>query len=264
MPRQRRKLSKSNIYHVMERGNERKAIFLDDEDRKRFITMLLSKNEDNEYSVYAYCLMDNHVHLLINEKEDSLSRIMQRLSISYAGYFNRKYTRIGHLFQDRFKSEPVEDDRYLLAVIRYIHQNPVKAGIVKRVRDYKWSSYGEYLGVNDEQIKIIDRTYILGMFHSDEEKAVELFTKYMEKQDKSQFLDIKEEEMSYSEAFKIIHSILQEYQLTPESLKDYSDIILRNKLVCEIRERTQLSQRKIAKALNMDKSTVNRIVRETR
>jgi putative transposase len=261
MPRQSRRLSKSKIYHVMERGNEKKAIFLDDEDKQRFMTILSLKNENNGYSVYAYCLMDNHVHLVIDERQDSVSRIMKSINISYAGYFNRKYSRVGHLFQDRFKSEPVEDDRYLLAVIRYIHQNPVKAGIVKHAKNYKWSSYCEYLGENDEQGKIIDRKYILEMFHSDEEKAVKLFVEFMGKQDKNQFLDIEEEEINHSEALKIIHDILKEYQLTPENLKDYNDIMIRNKIVCEIRERTKLSQRKMAKVLNMDKSAINRIVR---
>jgi REP element-mobilizing transposase RayT len=85
--------------------------------------------------------MDNHVHLLINEGDDEIGKIMKRINISYSYYFNKKYGRIGHLFQDRFKSEGIDSDAYLLSVVRYIHNNPVKAGLVKNIEEYKWSSY---------------------------------------------------------------------------------------------------------------------------
>jgi putative transposase len=111
MPRSGRRLSASKTYHVMIRGNERKAIFLDDEDRAYFVSMLAMKNLERRFAVYAYCLMDNHVHLIINEGEEGISRIMKRLQVSYVHYFNQKYGRSGHLFQDRFKSEAIEDDQ---------------------------------------------------------------------------------------------------------------------------------------------------------
>lgn len=89
--------------------------------------------------------MDNHVHLLMSEGTEEISKIMKRINVSYAYYFNQKYGRIGHLFQDRFKSEGIEDDTYLLAATRYIHNNPVRANIVKHAGEYKWSSYGIYI-----------------------------------------------------------------------------------------------------------------------
>lgn len=93
MPRQSRILSKSKTYHVMIRGNERKSIFIDEEDKFRFIQTLCEKNKNKQYFIYAYCLMDNHVHLLINEGNDEISRIMKRINVSYAYYFNKKYGR---------------------------------------------------------------------------------------------------------------------------------------------------------------------------
>lgn len=89
--------------------------------------------------VYAYCLMDNHVHLLLNTNHDDLAVIMKSIAVRYASFYNWKYSRTGHVFQDRFKSEPIEDERYLLAVVRYIHNNPIKAGMIEKPADYEWS-----------------------------------------------------------------------------------------------------------------------------
>ena len=94
--------------------------------------------------LYAYCLMPNHIHLLIKESQEGIGSVIKRIAISYASYFNHKYQRIGHLFQDRFKSEPVDDMNYFITLIRYIHQNPVAAGITSNVEDYVWSSWVEY------------------------------------------------------------------------------------------------------------------------
>lgn len=107
MPRHSRILSENGIYHVMTRGNERKDLFLDEDDKQRFIETLFAKKEEAGFSVYAYCLMDNHVHLLIKEGPEGLAAAMKRINASYAYYFNQKNRRVGHLFQDRFKSEPV-------------------------------------------------------------------------------------------------------------------------------------------------------------
>ena len=95
---------------------------------------------------YAYCLMSNHVHLLIKTHHEDIGATIKHLAVVYAMYFNHKYSRAGHLFQDRFKSEPVNDMAYFTTLLRYIHQNPLKAGIVQNVSDYPWSSWGEYAG----------------------------------------------------------------------------------------------------------------------
>ena len=127
MPRQQRKKSSSGYYHVMIRGNNRNAIFLDDEDKLKFIEILSQKKQDNAFFLYAFCLMDNHVHLMMQEGTGDIANVMKRINISYVYYFNQKYKKAGHLFQDRFKSEGIEDDKYVLSLIRYIHQNPLKA-----------------------------------------------------------------------------------------------------------------------------------------
>ncbi len=135
MPRQQRSKSKSGYYHIMIRGNERKNIFLDEQDKSRFVEILNDKKKSVSFYLQAFCLMDNHVHLMISEGVDDIARVMKRITVSYVYYFNKKYKRIGHLFQDRFRSEVVEDDNYVLSLARYIHQNPVKAGIVNQARN---------------------------------------------------------------------------------------------------------------------------------
>lgn len=146
MPRQARRKSESGIYHIMLRGINQQQIFEDSEDCEKFLQILKDCKVVSEYKLFAYCLMGNHMHLLVQENKETIEQVMKRLATRFVYWYNIKYQRVGHLFQDRFKSEPVEDDSYFLTVIRYIHQNPVKAGICKRLQDYKYSSYNEFLG----------------------------------------------------------------------------------------------------------------------
>ena len=97
--------------------------------------------EKYDFDIYAYCLMSNHIHLLIKEEKEPIEQIMKRIATRFVYWYNVKYQRVGHLFQDRFKSEPVENDAYFMTVIRYIHQNPLKAGLCKDISAYKYSSY---------------------------------------------------------------------------------------------------------------------------
>ena len=145
MPRSARKRSASGIYHIMLRGINRQDIFHDEDDKQRFLGILKKVKETSLCEVYGYCLMGNHVHLLIREGKEALSQIMKRVGTAYAYWYNTKYERIGHLFQDRFKSENVDDDSYFLSVLRYIHQNPLKAKMVNTMSEYVWSSYESYI-----------------------------------------------------------------------------------------------------------------------
>ena len=147
----------------MLRGINQQQIFEDTEDCERFLDILKECKEVCGYDIYAYCLMGNHVHLLIKEGTEPLELIFKRICGKFAYWYNIKYRRIGHLFQDRFKSEPVDTTDYLMTVVRYIHQNPVKAGICKRVSDYEYSSYCEYIGTS----YIVDTAYILEIWGMD-------------------------------------------------------------------------------------------------
>ena len=149
MPSCARRKSQSNIYHVMIRGVNRQRIFQEEADYQKFIRILKECKEISCFELYAYCLMPNHVHLLIKDCEEPLERIMRRIGSRYVYWYNLKHHRSGHLFQDRYRSEAVEDDAYFLTVLRYIIQNPMKAGLEKYPGHYPWSSYYSYLGVSD-------------------------------------------------------------------------------------------------------------------
>src|SRR5712692_6666635 len=132
------------VCHVVVRGNERAAVFRDDEDREKYLGRLAHYREKFGFRLLAFCLMGNHVHLAIRTAEFPLSRVMAGLQSSYTQWFNRRHKRAGHLFQGRYKAFLVQEDRYLLGLVRYIHENPVKARLVEKARDYPWSSDRHY------------------------------------------------------------------------------------------------------------------------
>ena len=144
MPRVSRISAESGIYHVMLRGINHQQIFEDEEDYQMFLKIVYNCKKVSQFKVFAYCLMGNHVHLLIKKGKESLEQIFKRIGVRFVKWYNLKYQRTGHLFQDRFKSEAVEDERYLITVIGYIHQNPIKAGICKNLSEYPYSSFLEY------------------------------------------------------------------------------------------------------------------------
>lgn len=146
MARQLRAYSSTGIYHVMLRGINRQIIFEQAVDYQKFIDLLcflispideLGKPLPPRCRFYAYCLMPNHVHLIMKEESESLSAVVKRIAAAYALYYNKRYEHYGHLFQDRFKSEPVNDAAYFVTLLRYVHQNPVAGGLCQHVEDYK-------------------------------------------------------------------------------------------------------------------------------
>ena len=130
----------------MIRGINRQRIFEDDEDNRMFLHLMRKYKNKCGYKIIAYCLMGNHIHLLMKEGDEPLGSVFKCIGAGFVTWYNVKYQRTGHLFQDRFKSEPVENEAYLYTVICYIHQNPVKAGICKYPEEYLYSSFTEYLG----------------------------------------------------------------------------------------------------------------------
>ena len=143
MGRLAREKSSTGIYHVIIRGVGKQILFEEDEDYYYILHKIEKYKADQDIKVYCYCLMENHVHMLIYDRMDTLDCFMKKIGISYAAYYNHKYNRVGVLIQDRFKSEPIENDSYFSIVFRYIMQNPEKAHICP-TKQYKWSSYKEY------------------------------------------------------------------------------------------------------------------------
>ena len=154
------------LYHVMIRGNVGSLIFLDNKDRKKFIFYLGKYAEIFSFRVHAYCLMDTHIHLLVESTKQSLSEFMHRLLTAYTVWFHRRHGTWGHLFAGRFKSLVVDKGSYLAAVSRYIHRNPVDADLVKSAKDYPWSSMRGYLR-SEVALPFLYTREILGWFQGD-------------------------------------------------------------------------------------------------
>lgn len=231
------------------RGINRQTIFEEDDDCIRFLETLKKYKENDEYQIYAYCLMGNHIHLLLREEKEELGLIMRRIGASYVYWYNCKYDRVGHLFQDRYKSEAIEDDRYLLTVLRYIHRNPVKAGMVKHIKDYQWSSYSEYI----HKSSIIDRDFVLNLFNHEEETAINSFQEYHEINDEGACLDIDESRrISDNEAREIIKKICGIDKCTDIQNLDNEK---RNRYLKSLRK-TGISTRQLARLTGINRNII--------
>lgn len=146
------------IYHLMHRGVRRTEIFSDETDYQVFLEILKVSLDKYQCKIHAYCMMTNHIHLLLETSEDEIGRFMKCLSERYAMYFNHKYQYRGHLFESRYKSCLVKEDSYFLQTSRYIHLSPVKARIVVKPEDYRWSSYQTMIALKDDRITERNRT----------------------------------------------------------------------------------------------------------
>ena len=176
MPRQSRRLSDTGVYHVMLRGVNHCQLFEEPEDYEQLLIRLDAAKTDLAAEVFAYCLMTNHVHLLVREHTPGdIVTLMRKSLTPYAGWFNRKYGRNGALIANRYRSECVHDDAYLLAAMRYIHRNPVEAGIVERPDAYPWSSYRTYVTGSPS---LVDTGFILQLFSPDQSVAVTRFAEF--------------------------------------------------------------------------------------
>ncbi len=168
------------LYHVIIRGNQRQRVFKDVEDHQRYLKVLADYKIRYEYALYAYVLMSNHVHLLLETRKTPLSKVFQGINQSYTMYFNRKYGTVGHLFQGRYKAILCDKDAYLLSLVKYIHLNPVRVGIVKEVMKYPWSSHRDYLEeAEGERVGLVDTEQVWGMFSGDKGRARRAYRLYM-------------------------------------------------------------------------------------
>lgn len=177
MARSPRLFAPGLYYHVYTRGNNRESIFFSHADYIRFLQNLERFRESLKYKVCAYCLLSNHFHILLQVGEVSLSKIMQVLMTAYTMYVNKKYNRVGHVFQGRFKSIVVQEESYFLQVLRYIHLNPLKAQLTDKLETYLWSSYPSYLFETDRFVTIA-RSEVLAYFSQDTLKQKKLFTDF--------------------------------------------------------------------------------------
>lgn len=217
-------------YHVFSRGNEKKPIYADSKDRKKFLECLKQACIKFRIIIHVYCLMKNHYHLIVQTPQANLSKAMQFVGTSYTVYYNRKMRRAGHLFQGRYKTILIEKDFYMEELSRYIHLNPVRKGIVARPQDYLWSSYRYYL--NDEKCpSFLTRDFLLSYFGNEKNKAIMALREFTEGVDpskiKNPFGEIKFSTFLASDKF--IKEIKQKYLSLDKNERD-SDLLAFNKI----------------------------------
>ena len=256
MVRSAREKSASGIYHVMMRGINRQDIFFDDEDYRRFLESMKRVKENRSCAIYGYCLMGNHVHLLLHEEEEALSVIMKRIGTSYAWWYNQKYDRAGHVFQNRFQSETVETEEYLLGVVRYIHNNPVKAKLAARPEEYKWSSCQTYFGEGDSE-GLLQTSFILDILNSNSEVAIKQFAKFMQKPNADQFMDVSVKQRKSDE--NLAQEVKEILKGQPIGVLQSLDIEQRNKIIKQIKGIEGVTQRQIARVTGIHQSIIFKI-----
>lgn len=167
------------VYHIINRGNAGENLYRSSRDREKFLSYLEKAVERFSIKVHTYCLMGNHFHILMETPHPNLSKSVQWINVSYAGYFNRKYKRNGHLFQGRFKSILVDADSYLKQLSRYIHLNPVRAGLVDRPADYDWSSYNSFVGKKIAP-EWLETHWLLSQFGRKRKEAIANYKNFIE------------------------------------------------------------------------------------
>ncbi len=252
MARKARVYSDSLIYHTIIRGNNAEAIFKTMEDKKRIVDILYQKAENDNYEVFAYCILDDHAHFLVQEGALSIAEIMKRLTVSYAAYYNRKHMRYGHVFYGRYLSETVEEKEQLLEIIKYLLQHPSKI-----TKDAKASSlhmhpvkiYEEYGDMIQECMEVTKLTY-------------EWFLDVVGKKTKAMVLDLNREEQEMQYAQYLTQRYLSARGIAHEDLKDRNYCDVRNQMILKLKENTTLSIRKIAEVLELNRGTVYRIICE--
>ncbi|HHY82360.1 MAG TPA: transposase [Clostridiales bacterium] len=197
MPRRARQKHELAIYHIMSRSSSEILLFRENEDKDYYLALLKRYTDKYQASVYAYCLMNNHVHIHLDPKGFDVSKFMHSLNTAYVRYYNTKYNRHGHLFQDRFQSRILSSERYNLAVSAYIHNNPKDIPEYNgREEDYPYSSYGIYIGKREDTHKIIDKSFIMELFHADGESFIKKYYEFVKYQNKTDNLKDYDEQFS--------------------------------------------------------------------
>jgi len=241
-------------YHIVNRGVERRKVFHSDEDFEYFLNLIIESSILHNVTIHNYCLMDNHYHLLLELKDENLSKFMQNINSSYANYFNKKYQRSGHLWQGRFKSWYVTSESYLFTLIRYIEYNPIKAKIVKSLKDYKYSSYHQFFNNTPD---FLQNSWIVDNYKDDIDSIERFFESEISLEDLNEM----------QKASSLVETSLNKKELDEKYLinlfKDITDIKQRNKNILEAYKKGY-SQYKIAKVLNVSQPAIAGVIKRNR
>ncbi|MGM0396432.1 MAG: transposase [Bacillota bacterium] len=256
MARLKREMSPTGYYHIMMRGINKEMIFKNNFDKKNYLSLIEIKIEE-EVRVVGFCIMDNHVHLIIKGKLEDIAASMKRINTSFAMRINRSLDRVGHVFQDRYKSEIINNEAHLISAVRYVHNNPVNAGITKNPQQYDWSSYSHFLQGKSNLLDSREVEMIMKIIGSKKQ-----FQDFHTVEDKIKFIDTKEEldRLEYSRAQRIISEYHRNRgEMDSQNLRKKPDEMYQ--LIRTLMENTSLSHRKIASLLEVNNNIVHRLNR---
>ena len=256
MPRKARKTSNTKTYHIIIRGNDKQDIFFDKQDYNKFIKEIKRTKEKYHYQLYAYCLMTNHVHLIVYDKDNNLSKAMQSLILSYSIYFGKKYEKVGHLVQGRFLSKNVESREYLIQLCRYIHQNPVKAKIAK-VNEYEWSSYNEYLNVP----KIVEPAMIMKSLGKTKEEAIKNFMAVHQFQEEKVNEYTEFEMATKLTDIELAEQIKMYFKIDNVKRIKESNVKIRNEMIRKLKNIKGTTKVQISRVLGINRKIVERAMK---
>lgn len=259
MSRSPREISDSSYYHVLVRGNDKEKIFFDDEDKNKILQILKSYSDLALLKLIAYCILDTHAHFLLKVDKYDISTIMKKVNITYAYYYNCKYNRTGHVFYDRFKSICIRDKEDVLPTIRFIHNNPISNGIVKKHDAYKWSSYKDYIEGN-EDTTILYKKVVLAQFDSNVREALHKFKVYTKTENRDFFLDVKDS--TENKINTILETYLAKNNIKLSQLGYKENKTHRTHLILMLKDTGKLSIRKIGEILQLNRGVVYKIIKE--
>ena len=254
MPRKPRIMSSTGIYHIILRSVNQHIIFEEDSDYQKFLYIMSDSKVKYDITIYAYCLMDNHVHILIYSPPEKLSIFFQSLETKFARWYNNKYLRTGHLFQDRFHSTTIESDRAFLSALIYIHNNPVKANACRFQSEYRWSSFNAYYG---GQNTFIDSSFACRIAGS-KDSLLRFFAREGDCSDDEIFVnDHRQSQYFYIDeiALEVFKSITK---LSSTSELAYVNKVTRNEYIRALRKEG-LTIKQVARLMDISETTIKRL-----
>ncbi len=271
IPRLKRRYNDfTKMYHIILAGNNKESIFIQDEDKEKIMNEICKMKNYFNFEVYAYCVMNNHIHIVIYDEEIQISKIIHRLCTKYSIYYNKKYFRTGHVFQNRFFSKEIKEKTYFVHLCRYIHLNPYSKDM-ESVETYKWCSYARYIDKKSSDIldanektkieNILKKERLLRIFNNNIEKFKEYHKKYSLKRNIIDKLEY--EKIDNIEKHDVIRYILSVLEIDSiEKLSDYS-IEKRNKELYKLKKIKYISTTQIANAIGMSARTLQRIFKQS-
>lgn len=262
MSRKIRQLNHSGIYHIFIQGYNKTEIFKDESDKIFFINILSNNALQNNLKIFAYCILDDHAHLLIWDFNNLLSILMKEITKKYAYYLNKKHERTGKVFHDRFRSEPIEDIESLFSILNFIHNDPIRTNLVNQPSHYQWSSYNSYLYNNHVEDSFVSTNELINRLSLNNYVSNELLLQSTNNTSNNKFIDCNniinnKTILSEDEAKLFIKDYLENKNQTLESIKTNWE--LRFALVHELKEKSNLSIRKIASLLSLTRGIVQNI-----